>query len=81
MKQIDYIVRAINNLGGKAAYSDIYEEYERLTGSILSAGQKAGIRKNIEDHSSDSLNFKGRDDLFYSVYGLGNGVWGVRTQK
>lgn len=75
---MDYIVQALHNLGGEASYPEIYAEYERISGVQLTHGRKAGIRKSIEDHSSDSLNYKGREDLFYSVYGLGNGVWGLR---
>lgn len=78
MTQLDIIVKALENLGGKAAYKDIYEEFERLYGSRITVGQKAGIRKNIEDHSSDSQNYKGKDDLFYSAEGIGSGVWGLR---
>ncbi len=59
-------------------YSELYEEYERICGTVLSPGQKAGIRKCIEDHSSDSLNYKGKDNCFYSVDGIGNGTWGLR---
>lgn len=59
MTQLELIVRAITNLGGKGTYSEIYKEFERLSGEILTPGCKAGIRKNIEDHSSDFMNFKG----------------------
>lgn len=78
MTQLEYIVQAMKNLGGKATYSQLYEEYENVSGIILTPGKKAGIRKNIEDHSSDSMNYKGKEDLFYSVYGVGNGTWGLR---
>lgn len=78
MTQLEYIVQALRNLGGKGAYDEIYAEFERVSGIVLTPGRKAGIRKNIEDHSSDSMNYKGREDLFYSVYGLGNGTWGLR---
>jgi hypothetical protein len=78
MAQLDYIVCSLENLGGKATYSQIYDEYEKLTGKSLTAGIKAGIRKNIEDHSSDSMNYKGKKDIFYSVNGIGNGTWGLR---
>ena len=54
--QLETIIPAMRNLGGKANYSELYEEYERICGTVLSPGQKAGIRKCIEDHSSDSLN-------------------------
>lgn len=78
MTQLDLIVKALKNLGGVAKYPQIYKEFEKITNSKLTPGQKAGIRKNIEDHSSDSLNYKGKEDLFYSVYGLGRGFWGLR---
>lgn len=64
MTQLDYIILALNNIGGQATYPKIYEEYERITGQELTVGVKAGIRKNIEDHSSDSMNYKGKQDIF-----------------
>ena len=78
VKQIDVIVEAFKRLGGESTYAQLYAEYEKIAGGKLSEGQKAGIRKNIEDHSSDSANYKGKQDLFYSVYGLGEGVCGLR---
>lgn len=57
MTQLEYLVEALKNLGGKA-----------------------GIRKNIEDHSSDSMNYKGKEDIFYSVGGIGSGEWGLRKK-
>lgn len=78
MTQLEALLQAMKNLGGKATYSQLYEEYESITGTVLTPGKKAGIRKNIEDHSSDSMNYKGKEDLFYSVDGIGNGTWGLR---
>lgn len=81
MKQIDVIIKALEELGGRASYSEIYTKIEEISGVTLSYGQKAGIRKNIEIHSSDSLNYTGKEDLFYSVYGIGNGVWGLKVRS
>ncbi len=78
MTQLEFIIQALKNLGGKASYCDIYIEYENLTGTVLTPSKKAGIRKTIEDHSSDSLNFKDKGDYFYSVHGIGSGTWGLR---
>ena len=78
MTQLEMIIKALKNLGGKAPYSSIYEEVARIGNFNMTKGRQAGIRKIIEDHSSDSLNYKGKDDLFYSVHGVGNGVWGLR---
>ena len=78
MTQVEYIVQTMRNLGGTATYSQLYKEYEIVSGIVLTPGKKAGIRKSIEDRSSDSLNFKGKNDLFYSVHGIGSGAWGLR---
>lgn len=79
MSQLEAIIAVFRSLGGKGTYSQIYEEYERITGIKLTPGKKAGIRKRIEDHSSDSQNYRpNREDLFYSVEGIGKGVWGLR---
>lgn len=75
------IITALKNIGGKGHYSDIYAEYESISGQKLTAGRKAGIRKAIEDHSSDSMNYKNKGDYFYSVYGLGEGTWGLRSKE
>ena len=77
MAQLETIFNVLEELGGKAKYCDIYAEYEKQTNTPLTKGGRAGIRKVIEDHSSDSANFKG-NDVFYSVYGKGRGVWGIR---
>ena len=78
MAMVNDIVQALHNLGGRAHYSQIYDEYEIITGREMTPSLKASIMKTIEDHSSDSRNFKGSDDFFYSVYGLGQGWWGLR---
>lgn len=80
MTQLEMLIESLRNLGGEGHYSDIYSEYEKVSGITLTPGRKAGIRKTIEDHSSDSLNYKGREDCFYSVYGLGEGTWGLRKE-
>lgn len=77
MAMLDDITKALQNLGGKAYYSEIYKEYARITGESLSASKRASIRKVIETYSSDSKNFKGKD-IFYSVEGIGKGYWGLR---
>lgn len=36
------------------------------------------IQRTIQDHSPDSDGFRG-NDVFYSVQGIGSGVWGLRS--
>ena len=52
MTILDATIQALKNLGGKAAYSDIYEEYEKVVGHSITKNQQAGIRACIERNSS-----------------------------
>lgn len=79
---IDDILQAIRSLGGKAAYTDLYNEVARIRGENLPKTWQAIIRNQVESFSSDSENYrKHREDLFYSIGGLGSGIWGLREQK
>jgi len=69
---------ALKNLGGEATLGEIYEYVERHADFPLSKSWKATTRSVLERSSSDSAAFDGKNDLFYSVYGIGNGVWGLR---
>ncbi len=69
---------ALTNLGGIASLSDIYDEVKKVREGPYPESFKATIRGTIENNSSDSAKFKG-NDLFFSVKGLGSGVWGLRS--
>ncbi|WP_019132000.1 hypothetical protein [Peptoniphilus obesi] len=75
---IDYI---LNKLETSTHYSELYEEFSKVSGKAMTKNLKASIRAVIEKHSSDSTQFNGKKDLFYSVNGLGNGTWGLRSHK
>lgn len=47
----------------------------------MTKSTKASIRSEIQRHSSDSAQFAGKRDLFYSVNGIGNGTRGLRPHK
>ena len=81
MTNLEYIIKALTNLGGKAHYSDLYVEFERISGKKVNKNVKAAIRSVIERYSSDSTQFTGKSDVFYSVHGLGNGTWGLRSYR
>ena len=74
MTILECIIQALTNLGGKAHYSDLYDEFERISGKKMSNNIKASIRCEIERYSSDSTQFTGKKDIFYSVNGIGNGT-------
>lgn len=43
MTQIEYIVQAMRNLGGAATYSQLYKEYEIVSGIVLTPGKRLGL--------------------------------------
>jgi hypothetical protein len=73
------IYAALAKLGGKASLARIYDKVEELHPGPLPKTWEAIVRGTIESHSSDSENYDPvRADLFYSVEGKGQGVWGIR---
>jgi 5-methylcytosine-specific restriction endonuclease McrA len=72
------IVDALESLGGSASYDEIYE-FIQSSERDLPKTWKAVIRRNVQNFSSDSAGYKGRKDIFYSVEGIGSGVWGLRS--
>jgi len=82
MRWIDWIVRAMTNLGGKANYHDLYNEIMRIRPEPFTPSWTATVRRTIETHSSDSENYRAQyEDLFYSVSGIGSGEWGLRASR
>lgn len=76
---IDDITQALINLGGSGHYTQINEEVESIRQNQLSENWEAVVRRTIQQHSSDSQSYLGKNDLFYSVNGIGKGVWGLRN--
>ncbi len=81
MTILECIIQALTNLGGKAHYSDLYDEFEKISGRKVDRIMKASIHSVVQRHSSDSTQFAGKRDIFYSVNGIGNGTWGLRSHK
>lgn len=73
------IVRALEELGGSATYERIYETVRGLRATPLPPTWQEVIRRQIQNHSSDSAGYKGGDDLFFAVQGIGRGQWGLRA--
>lgn len=74
----DDIVEAIELLGGSGTYNQIYASVASLRPSPLPRSWKKIVQRHIQNLSSDSSGFKGEADLFFSVDGIGGGVWGLR---
>lgn len=75
---LDDISSALANLGGIAHYDTLYPEVKKIRPGTLPESWKQIIQRTIQDHSADSDGFKG-NNVFYSVKGIGSGVWGLRS--
>src|SRR4051812_23314019 len=78
LSRFESVAAALRSLGGQARPVEIADEVRRLfpgphTGNLLQS-----VRARIQECSSDSHHWKKKRDLFYSVHGIGGGVWGLR---
>ena len=75
------LYETLEQLGGWASLHDIYKnaiERRRNAGRSVTRESEATIRRTLEDHSSDSKNYRGGPDVFYMLEGVGKGVWALR---
>ena len=78
MTRREEIIEVLINLGGVGTLSEIVDGVKAITKKGIPPKLDASLRCEIEKHSSDSAAYIGADDIFYSVCGIGNGVWGLR---
>ncbi len=72
------IVVALRRLGGQARPVEIADEIRKLFPGPHPTSLLRSVRARVQECSSDSKNWRGKRDLFYSVNGIGGGVWGLR---
>ncbi|WP_171240243.1 hypothetical protein [Ruegeria sp. HKCCA5491] len=80
IRWVDDVFEAIRRLGGTATLHSIYREVENIrqnAGRSVPKTLDATIRRTLEDHSSDSANYRGTD-LFANV---GRGEWAIRGDR
>lgn len=73
---------ALSNLGGTATLKDLYEEVRKLrkqSGDSIPPSLEAVVRRELEYNSSDSTQWRRVRNVFFSVHGKGEGVWGLRA--
>lgn len=73
---LEDIRAALANVGGVAHYDAIYEEVARIRPAPLPRSWKQIVQRTVQDCAPDSNGFKG-PPVFYSVDGIGSGVWGL----
>jgi hypothetical protein len=77
MRWVDDIVTALKRLGGEASLDEIYRTTKAIrqaAGRSVTPQWQATIRRTLEDHSSDSANFRA-ENLFRIA---NRGIWALR---
>lgn len=72
---------ALRSIGGQGTLSQIYDAVRARVSRPLPATWQAIVRRELEYNSSDSESYQHRYDLFFSVRGIGAGVWGSENLR
>lgn len=78
LSRFETVAAALRSLGGQARPVEIADEIRRLFPGPHTSNLLQSVRARIQECSSDSHHWKKKRDLFYSVHGIGGGVWGLR---
>ena len=75
------IIASLRELGGTAPLSKIYDtitERGMLPAINTNENWKDNVNAELQKHCNQSRSFvEGNQNLFYPVYGLGKGIWGL----
>lgn len=78
------ILSALQSLGGMGSLKEINDLIERrnlLPYIHTNVNWRGNVRAVIQRHCSETQSYHGGGDIFYSVYGLGEGFWGILSMK
>ncbi len=78
------ITEALKALGGMAKLKEIYNyiEQRNLLPAIYSnSNWRDNVRATLQRHCSQTKSYRDAEDIFYSVYGLKEGIWGLRSYQ
>lgn len=78
LSRFETVAAALRSLGGQARPVEIADEIRRLFPGPHTDNLLQSVRARIQECSSDSHHWKKKRNLFYSVHGIGGGVWGLR---
>ena len=79
LSEIEYVLSQMGGMASLNEINDLIQERGILPAILTNPNWKDNIRATIQRHSSDTKSYNGSSDLFYSVYGLGEGYWGLRS--
>tara|TARA_Y100000992_G_C21236591_1_gene478449 strand:+ start:172 stop:1302 length:1131 start_codon:yes stop_codon:yes gene_type:complete len=77
MQHLNLIIEAINDLGGRASLSEIYQSINK-NHSV----PEPSIRRTIYQHASECDAYLiNKEDIFFAPEGKGEGIWAVRSNS
>ena len=72
----DELIRGLKHFGGKAHRAKLFDYIQKTTSKNITKNYEKTLQKELERLSKDSANYSGKS-VFYSVDGIGSGVWGL----
>lgn len=72
----DELIRGLKHFGGEAHRKELFDYIKKTTNKNIPKKFTNTLQKELERLSKDSSNFSGVS-IFYSVEGIGAGVWGI----
>lgn len=77
---ISEIKAALEQLRGSGSLKEInkvIEMRDKLPSIRTNANWEKNVSAEIQRHCKETKSYKGQENLFYSVYGIGEGYWGL----
>lgn len=81
LSEIIISLEILNGMGSLKEINDVIEKRNAIESIHTNINWRDNVRAVIQRHCSQTLSYHGGDDLFYSVYGLGEGYWGLNTHR
>lgn len=68
-------------MGSLREITGIIEQHDRLSSIYTNAHWKNNVSAEIQRHCNTTKSYKGAENIFYSVYGIGEGYWGLISMR
>ncbi len=81
LSEIIQALQLLNGMGSLKEIISIIEQRNKLIYIHTNDNWKANIRATIQRHCSFTKSYRGSENIFYPVYGLREGYWGLISMK
>lgn len=81
LSEIILSIQKLNGMGSLKEINNLIKKRDMLPAIHSNPNWKDNVRATIQRHCSATKSYNGGNDLFYSVYGLGEGYWGLKETQ